>query len=367
MRPDETADCRSFQTYPRAADPPVSPSATPLATGARLCRSELRNAAFLGALVVFAFLLLDRADLLGGAGVLRDLPVCVTISAVVHMPQLLLTALAWRTLIRQPVAPSLLGMTHLRWVRESAGTLLPGGGVLGQVWAARQLARCGVPSELAGATATVDVTAELAAQLLFTLLGLGLLLGQRNRGGVITGMAVTGCVMVAGAAAGLVAIQRLPRHRRLAGLRRHLARSLPRAWRGGVADIHAAILCLHAERRRLATAVACHSLAWTLGAVEVAGVLYLLGRKLSPAEAIIIESMGQALRNAGFMLPGAAGIQEGAIVAAAALVGVPAGPALTASLVRRAREVLMALPGIVAWQRTESAVRKRISGPLVRR
>jgi uncharacterized membrane protein YbhN (UPF0104 family) len=105
----------------------------------------------------------------------------------------------------------------------------------------------------------------------------------------------------------------------------------------------------------LARAVACHSAAWIFGSVEVFGVFALLNRPLTFADALIIESLAQALRNAGFMLPGAFGVQEGAIVAAAALVGAPASTALAMALVRRTRELLIALPGLLAWWRAESA------------
>jgi uncharacterized membrane protein YbhN (UPF0104 family) len=90
-----------------------------------------------------------------------------------------------------------------------------------------------------------------------------------------------------------------------------------------------------------------------LGAAEVAGVLWLLGAPVTLAEALVIESLAQALRNAGFMLPGALAVQEGAIIGAAALVGVPPGAALAMALARRAREVCLSLPGLIAWQRAE--------------
>ena len=96
-----------------------------------------------------------------------------------------------------------------------------------------------------------------------------------------------------------------------------------------------------------------HSLAWVIGALEIAGVLWLLGVEVSLADALVIEALAQALRNAGFLLPGALAVQEGAIIAAAALVGVPPGPALAVALVRRAREVAFSLPGLAAWQRAE--------------
>ena len=86
------------------------------------------------------------------------------------------------------------------------------------------------------------------------------------------------------------------------------------------------------------SALGWHGAAWALGALEIVGVLGLLGHRLSLADGLIIESMAQALRNAGFMLPGALGVQEGALIGAAALVGVPPAQALTVALVRRTRE-----------------------------
>lgn len=348
-----------FRRPPPAGRKSLTPaeSSAPPPTN-RMLRSELRNAAVLALLVAGAFLFLSRADLLAEFNVMKYLPLCVAVSASVHLPQLTLTAMAWRVLVRHPSVPSLAAMTGLRWMRESAGTLLPGGGLLGQVWVARQLALRGVPTDLAGATATVDVTVEMVAQLLFTLLGLALFLA-RGSAGAAAGIAAAGCAVMAVGTAGLIAILWLSGHPVLAGLRRRLADRLPLAWRGAIANTYAAFRNLHADPVRLLSALAWHGLAWALGAVEVAAVLALIGHKVSLADATVIESMAQALRNAGFMLPGAAGVQEAAIVGAAALVGVPAGPALTASLVRRTREVLLALPGALALQRSEASGRRK--------
>lgn len=342
----------------RAGRPVNPPSLQAAAPGAGASwRPALRNGVALGALIVIAFAVINRSDLHGMAGVLHDLPACVAISAMVHLPQLLLTALAWRVLMCEAIAPSLPAMALLRWLRESAGTLVPAGGLVGQVAAARLLARRGVPAELAGATATMDMTIETAAQVVFTLAGLALLLDRGSAEGTVR-IAAVGVALVAAGAAGLVALPRLARQRWLAGPLRLLAGRLPPPWRRGIGGIHSAVLCLHAERGRLGIALVSHLAAWLLGALEVVGVLALLGRQISPADGLIIESMAQALRTAGFMLPGAVGVQEGAIVGAAALVGVPAGPALTAALVRRTREVLMAVPGLLVWQRSEAAARQ---------
>jgi uncharacterized membrane protein YbhN (UPF0104 family) len=97
-----------------------------------------------------------------------------------------------------------------------------------------------------------------------------------------------------------------------------------------------------------------HTTSWVLGAVEIFGVLWLLGHPITLADALVVEALAQALRNVGFLLPGALAVQEGAIIGAAALVGVPASAALAVALVRRSREVVFSLPGLLAWQRAES-------------
>lgn len=322
-------------------------------------RRGFRNGTLLTLLVLGAFLALNRADLPALGHVLSEVPLAIAISAAVHLPQIVMTALAWRALVPAPARPSPGAMSLLRWYRESAGTLLPAGGLVGQVAAARLLTGLGVEVDVAGATATVDLTMEAVSQVLFTLLGLGLLIGGGHAEGT-AGLAAIGVALAATCAAALVAVQLMPRQRWLdAGLRR-LARRWPRLRLRWLADLHRAVLCLHADRRALAAALLWHGGAWLLGAAEIMAVLDLLGHPTSLADALVIESMAQALRNAGFMLPGALGVQEGAIVGAAALVGVAPAPALAAALVRRTREVLMAMPGLLAWQRSEASLGRRL-------
>jgi putative membrane protein len=242
-------------------------------------------------------------------------------------------------------------MATLRWFREAANTLLPAGALVGLAATARLLARRGVPAEVAGATATVDLTTEAVSQAVFTLVGVGLLLAGAAEP-VLAGAAAAGLGVAAAGALAMVVAQR-----HLGPLERLLER-LSRRWPalkpGWIRELQAAVLRLHTDRTALAASFLWHGAAWAIGAVEVMAVLHLLGHQVSLADALVIESLAQALRNAGFMLPGALAVQEGAIVGAAALVGVPPSAALAAALVRRAREVCFALPGFLAWHRHET-------------
>jgi putative membrane protein len=329
--------------------------AGPLAVG-RWWQRGVRNGALIAAVVLAAAVLLNGSDISATAAAMRDLPAAIAISAAVHLPQVLMTALAWRTLVPDSLRPSATAMGVLRWYRESAGTLLPIGGLVGQVAAARLLARSGVPGPLAGATATVDLTVEVVAQVFFTLAGLVLLLGRGGSGG-IAGVAAVGIAVVAGCALALVGVQLLPRLRWVGTRLAPLAPKWPALQLQRLHSVNQALLCLHAQPRTLAAALCWHSGAWAFGALEIVGVLALLGRPVSLADGLIIESMAQALRNAGFMLPGAVGVQEAALIGAAALVGISPAEALTVALVRRAREVLTSIAGLLAWQRAEGGWR----------
>jgi putative membrane protein len=348
------ARTESPNPVPAGADHALGPQAAGVAasTGAR-------NGLLFALLALAAFIALNRHDLSKMGAVLASLPAAIAVAVVVHAVQVVLTGLAWRALLPRALRPSVALMIRLRWYRESAASLLPGGGVLGQAAAARLLARHGVPGEIAGATAVVDMTAEAGSQLVFTLVGLGFLLAAHRVAFTMEADAAAGVAVVA---IGAVAIVIAQRHLPLRWLEAVMAR-LARRWSvlrpEWVGEFHRALLHLHAQPRAIGAALLWHGSAWLLGTVEIACVLSLLGQRINLADALIIESLAQALRNAGVMLPGALGVQEGAVVASAALVGVPPGVALTAALVRRSRDVVFGLPGLVAWQQSERAVAGR--------
>lgn len=304
-------------------------------------------------------LFLNRADLFEVRHALRQAPLGLAISLLVHAPQLLLTALAWWFLLPAGARPSVTAMLALRWIRESLNSLAPAGAIVGQTVAARHLARTGVAAELSAATATTDITIEAGTQALITLTGVVLLLasyGDRHLGWL-------GAVGLALAMAVTTAMVGAQRHLPVARVEAALVWLAPR-WAAGaagrLAGLQDSILRLHADRLTLARAALCHLAAWALGAVEVSGILWLLGHPLPLTDGFIVESLAQALRAVAFMIPGGLGVQEGAIVAACGLVGVPPSLALMLALLRRTRELVLGVPGLLAvraWRPERSARR----------
>ena len=82
-------------------------------------------------------------------------------------------------------------------------------------------------------------------------------------------------------------------------------------------------------------------------------MLTALGFHPTVAEAVVIESLSQALRGAAFFVPGGLGVQEGALLFLCALYGVPAEAAVTLSLVKRLCDVVIGAPGLALWWRLE--------------
>ena len=57
-----------------------------------------------------------------------------------------------------------------------------------------------------------------------------------------------------------------------------------------------------------------------------------------------------AARSLGFVLPAGLGAQEAGLAAVAVALGVPLEEAVAMSMLKRLREVLMNLPGLIAWR-----------------
>ena len=123
---------------------------------------------------------------------------------------------------------------------------------------------------------------------------------------------------------------------------------------GGAKELDEAILSTYGRRRALALATAWRTFGLIIGSGQVMLVFYFLGYPISFVEAIMLESLGHAMRNVAFMIPGALGVQEGGYMLLGYVVG--AGPeiGLVFSLIMRARSLILGLPGIAAWQFIES-------------
>ena len=283
----------------------------------------------------------------------------IALVGLAHLGTLLADTLGWRALLAGPQRPPLESMVVKRWIGASINGLLPVAQIGGEFVRARLLARAGVAGPIAGASVVVDLTAGLVTQVAFMVLGLVLYLGQRQAG--------TGWLLhLAGALALFCALLIGFGFAQRRGLFLRLARFLERATRGrtwqglvgSAAALDREIVARYDDRPRLSLCASWRFLGWLWGSVEIWLAFWLLGHPIGPVEAVVLESLGQALRSAGFALPGGLGAQEGGIVAGALVLGIAPDLALAVALIKRARELAYGVPGLVAWSLTGLASRR---------
>jgi uncharacterized protein (TIRG00374 family) len=101
------------------------------------------------------------------------------------------------------------------------------------------------------------------------------------------------------------------------------------------------------EWRRLGLSVGFHLLGWLLGVLETWLFLHMLQVPASLATALVIETLGSAVRFATFFIPGSLGALEGANTAAFAALGFGAPAGLAFSLLRRLRQVVWIALGVL--------------------
>jgi len=79
----------------------------------------------------------------------------------------------------------------------------------------------------------------------------------------------------------------------------------------------------------------------------------LLGHPIGIIEAGRLKSLSNTVRDAAFVGPNSDGVQEGACVLLGGLIGLSPDVSLAVSLAIRIREVLIDVPGLIAWQAVE--------------
>ena len=271
--------------------------------------------------------------------------------ALFHLAPLVLDAAAIRVLFAPHASARPMGDAVLtRWAGESANSFLPAGQIGGPVLMARHLAHRGMPMPDAAAAITVSTTLQTVAQILFALLGVALLGAQA---GHFSEQALRMSALVA---SGFLAIQiggfyLLQRRGFFSKLIRAANRFAgKRDWSRWVSKAEAidlAIQGIYGRGGGVAASFLLSFVGWLVGTGEVYLILVLLGHPVSWLAALLLESLGQAIRGAAFAVPGALGVQEGGYLLLAPLAGLPPDAALALSLAKRAREILLGVPGLL--------------------
>ena len=227
---------------------------------------------------------------------------------------------------------------------------MPAGQLGGPVLMTRRLARNGLELSEAAAAITVSTTLQTFAQIAFALLGVASLGAAQSH---LSQHALRVSSLIA---SGLLAVQ-------VGGFywmqRRGLFSKLMRAarrfagkrdwseWMSQAESIDRAVQLTYARSGPVAASFLLSGVGWLVGTGEVYLILQLVHHPVGWIDALLLESLGQAIRGAAFAIPGALGVQEGGYLLLAPLAGLPPDAALALSLAKRARELLLGVPGLV--------------------
>jgi putative membrane protein len=309
----------------------------------------LALAGFALALVLFA-----RSDLDVLASLLVAAGPGLLLASMFHVVPMIANAHAWQRLLPVPQRPRLSIMTRATWIRESINGLLPVARIGGEIVAYRIVRRYVARRSDAAASLVADMTLSVLSQAGFALLGLSLLFAIDRRL-ANTRELVMGIALITVLGGGFLFVQR----------RGSLARVFNQLFAGRLAAMHRgslrfeqALRAVYSRHRDVAACTAWQLVGWVLGSGEIWIALHFLGHPRGALDAMILEALVQAVSSAAFMVPAALGVQEGAFVFVGTALGIDATTALALAAARRLRDVVVFLPGLLAWQHAEKRIRE---------
>jgi putative membrane protein len=271
--------------------------------------------------------------------------------APAYMVYLLLDTLAWRK-ICVAGSPRFSRLYYANWIGNSVNWLLPVGQVGGDAVRVHQLMLGGMRGSEAGASIIVDKTLQAVTLVFYALVGLCLLILHAGTVPVTAGVLVFALLLTIA----IYIFYRLQHQGIFGQLTRLNSTAVQRLAHlaEGAAALDAAIVARYRDYRSILVSIALRMLHRFSMAAEVYIAMHLLGQPLGFTECIILQSLGQAVRAAAFLVPGALGVQEGGFLVLGMSLGLDAEFGLALSLAKRLRELLVGLPGLMAWHVSET-------------
>lgn len=265
-----------------------------------------------------------------------------------HLIPLIVDAWSWHILLDRAHRIGFTRLVGIAWIGEAVNSLLPVALIGGGLVRARVLGFAGVPAAVGGASVVVDLTVAVVSLIVFSVAGVVVLI-QNALPGHSSMQIVPGLIVFALLVLGFYIAQRR-------GMFLALARRLEKltgsegSLSSDAARLDACVGDIYQRRGDFWLSAAVRLVGWVVGAGEVWLALKFLGHPVTLLEAFMLESLGQAIRSAAFVIPGALGVQEGAYLLLGASIGVPPQLGVALSLVKRVRELAFGVPGLLGWQ-----------------
>ena len=235
---------------------------------------------------------------------------------------------------------------RLRMAGEAFNVILPAGSLGGEPVKAVLAKRCyGIGYQEGSASLVLAKTVNLLALIAFSAIGLAIMAAHPGFSPEAASLALAGFLALALGVFGFYGVQRWRLASRLSAwaARHRLGRGLA-GYLHHIEEVDGRFVAFYRDRPRFAAAFLLAFLNWCIGTLELGFILWVLGQPLPLAELLLLETLAQLVRAGAFIIPGALGASEAAMVfALGAVTGNPA-LGLTLSLIRRGRELVW-----IAW------------------
>ncbi len=243
--------------------------------------------------------LMDAALRMGGGGFLLFCAASLLLSAILGG--------AWLASMPGQPLHRLSLFTWARMAREGANDLLPFSQIGGLIVGARTLTGAGLPGPRVYAAMVVDLTTEMAGQVVFTLFGLCVLASVLVDGSQhhVSPIAWAGAGVSIAVTAAFILLQR-PMLGLASGLAEKLLPNAPIP----LGRIREELSDIYRRRGAVAWSFLLNLAGWLFASALDALALSLIGEPLPIWRVIALESLIFALRVAAFVIRGAIGVQE---------------------------------------------------------
>ena len=235
-----------------------------------------------------------------------------------------------------------------RQLRDSSSDVLPITQIGGVAFAARAFVLAGLGAFEASASVIADLTTETFAQGLYVLAGVAASLSLLHRNALLspwTGAMLGGALFLSIGSL-LFAILQLNGSRwaeRLGG--KLFAPTAAHAH-----NFSEAVHAIYRARTRVALSILLQFAGWIASGLWLWVVLAVMDLNPDLWSAIAVQALVEGLRSATVFIPAAIGIQEAGYAAVAPVFGLPPEIGLAVSLLRRARDIIVAVPVLLIWQ-----------------
>ena len=237
-----------------------------------------------------------------------------------------------------------------RQLRDSSSDVLPITQLGGVAFAARALVLAGLGALEASASVIADLTTETFAQGLYVLAGVVASLSLLHHNALLspwTGAMLGGALFLSIGSL-LFAVLQLNGSRWAEKFGARLFKS------DATHNFSQAVHAIYRARTRIALSILLQFAGWIASGLWLWVVLAVMDLHPGLWSAIAIQALVEGLRSATVFIPAAIGIQEAGYAAVAPVFGLPPEMGLAVSLLRRARDILVAVPVLLIWQAIET-------------